>query len=99
MKRGRPPQRRSAVRLITGGELPVRRNYEAIVFEHDADVITVLFERLAADRGLVGLREAPAFEAAVAAVGPVAARTDSRYVRALSPVHPGGRLRNRSPPQ
>jgi 2-polyprenyl-6-methoxyphenol hydroxylase-like FAD-dependent oxidoreductase len=71
------------------------RGYEAIVFEHDADVITVLFERLAADRGLAGLREAPAFEAAVAAVEPLATRTDSRYVETLSPVRPGGRLRNR----
>jgi 2-polyprenyl-6-methoxyphenol hydroxylase-like FAD-dependent oxidoreductase len=68
--------------------------FGAVVFEHEADVITVLIERPTGDRGLFRLREQAGFEAAVAAVEPLAARTDPRHVRPCSPVRPGGRLQS-----
>jgi len=40
------------------------------------------------------LRENAAFDAAVAAIEPLATRIDPRYVRPISPVRPGGRLQS-----
>ncbi len=66
--------------------------YDAIVFEHEPGVISVLFERLSDDRGLAGLRDSSAFDRAVAAIEPLALRVNPQYVRPLGVVRPGGRL-------
>ena len=76
------------------GAVAMCDGYTAIVFQHDAGVFAVLLARPTTDRRLVGLRHEAAFEAATRAIPLLAAWTDPQRAEPLTPVLPGGRLRN-----
>lgn len=68
--------------------------YLTIVFLHDNGVFSTLVGRPGTDRALAALRHRAAFDAAAAAVPPLAAWTDPDRAAPLSDVLPGGRLYN-----
>ena len=68
--------------------------YLTIVFPHDNGVFSTLIARPSTDREMAGLRHTAAFDAAAAAIPPLAAWTDPQRARPLTDVLPGGRLYN-----
>ncbi len=68
--------------------------YLVRVFPSDSNVISTLFVRRADDRDLTVLRHPEAYEAATAAVPPLAALMTADKVRPISRVYPGGAMRN-----
>ena len=68
--------------------------YGVICFPHDAGVFSVVVLRAADDRVLAATRVEPVFDAVAAAVPLLAAWTDPARAVPLTPVLPGGRLRN-----
>jgi 2-polyprenyl-6-methoxyphenol hydroxylase-like FAD-dependent oxidoreductase len=68
--------------------------YLTIVFPHDNGVFSTLIARPSTDRELAALRHTAAFDAAVAAIPPLAAWTDPQRAHPLTEVLPGGRLYN-----
>lgn len=76
------------------GAVSFHTGYGVICFPHDAGVFSVVVLRGADDRALAGMRAEPAFDAVAAAVPLLAEWTDPGRARPLTPVLPGGRLRN-----
>jgi 2-polyprenyl-6-methoxyphenol hydroxylase-like FAD-dependent oxidoreductase len=70
------------------------QGYGVICFPHDAGVFSVVVMRGADDRVLAATRAEPVFEAVAAAVPLLADWTDPARAVPLTPVLPGGRLRN-----
>ncbi|MEV4346952.1 FAD-dependent oxidoreductase [Actinoplanes sp. NPDC049596] len=82
-------------KLITGARLAwTFPGYFVRIFPHDNDIISTLFIRRADDHDLLVLRDEDAYEAATAAVPPVAAVMASGLIRPISGVNAGGRMRN-----
>ncbi|PVZ03410.1 FAD-dependent oxidoreductase [Actinomycetospora cinnamomea] len=76
------------------GAVEAHDGYVVIVFVHDAGVFTALVARPTAERRLTALRHEPAWEAAAGAIPLLATWTDPARAAPLTPVLPGGRLRN-----
>jgi hypothetical protein len=68
--------------------------YLAAVFIHDNRIVSALIARASADRQLAALRVPAAFDAATRAIPALAAWTEPRQARPITPVLPGGRLYN-----
>lgn len=68
--------------------------YMVLIFVHERGIFSVLIVRPTDRRDLVGLREVAAFEAACRAIPGLATWTDPERSEPVSPVYPGGRLRN-----
>jgi 2-polyprenyl-6-methoxyphenol hydroxylase-like FAD-dependent oxidoreductase len=73
--------------------------YDAYVFFHEGDQISVVLVRPTADDELGALRHLPAFEVAARSIPAIAAWTDPRHAAPSSPVYVGGRLHNTYRPQ
>ncbi|MCE0763018.1 FAD-dependent oxidoreductase [Pseudonocardia kujensis] len=76
------------------GRVDVYPGYQAIVFLHDNGIFSTVIARSSDDRALADLRLTGVFEAAAAAVPALAAWTDPDRAQPVTPVLPGGRLRN-----
>ncbi|MDD7935893.1 FAD-dependent oxidoreductase [Actinomycetospora straminea] len=76
------------------GAVAMHEGYTVVVFRHDAGVFSTLIARPTSDRRLVGLRHEAAFDAAARAIPVLASWTDPARSRPITPVLPGGRLRN-----
>jgi 2-polyprenyl-6-methoxyphenol hydroxylase-like FAD-dependent oxidoreductase len=77
--------------LLTGA---FYRGYGVTAFPHDGGTFSVVVLRGSDDRELIALREEAAFDAVAAAVPLLATWTDPGRAEPLTPVLPGGRLRN-----
>lgn len=68
--------------------------YQVLVFLHDNRTFSTLIARLATDRDLARLREGQVFDAACHAIPALREWTDPGRSRPITPVLPGGRLKN-----
>jgi 2-polyprenyl-6-methoxyphenol hydroxylase-like FAD-dependent oxidoreductase len=68
--------------------------YMVLVFPHEHGMFSVVIIRSTADRELVHLRHTAAFDAAAAAIPSLAAWTDPKRADPITPVLPGGTLKN-----
>jgi 2-polyprenyl-6-methoxyphenol hydroxylase-like FAD-dependent oxidoreductase len=68
--------------------------FMVLIFVHEQPLFSVLIIRPTDRRDLVGLRESRAFEAACRAIPGLDQWTDPERSEPISPVYPGGRLRN-----
>jgi 2-polyprenyl-6-methoxyphenol hydroxylase-like FAD-dependent oxidoreductase len=68
--------------------------YMVLVFPHERGMFSVVIIRSTADRDLVHLRHAAAFDAAAAAIPSLAAWTDPDRAEPITSVLPGGTLKN-----
>ena len=76
------------------GVVAIYPGYLMAVLVHDNRILSALIARASTDRQLAALRSRAAFEAAVQAVPALAAWTDPRQSRPITPVLPGGRIYN-----
>jgi 2-polyprenyl-6-methoxyphenol hydroxylase-like FAD-dependent oxidoreductase len=68
--------------------------YQVLIFMHEHGIFSVLIVRPTDRRDLVDLRLPAAFEAACRAIPGLAAWTDPERARPITPVFPGGQLKN-----
>ncbi len=76
------------------GMLEAFPGFLSLVFQHDSRTFSTLLVRATSDRRLAGLRIPAAFAAALRAVPSLAAWTDPRRSRPITPVMPGAHLYN-----
>jgi 2-polyprenyl-6-methoxyphenol hydroxylase-like FAD-dependent oxidoreductase len=75
-------------------ETALHDGYVAVVFPHDASVFSALVARPVDDPRLAGLRHEAAWDAAARAIPLLATWTAPEQATPMTPVLPGGRLRN-----